>query len=116
MFTGGGATGQSYIILRADQTLGVTMYDGIKSTAYRSNVDASVVTLGAWHRIEWYQDLDAGTLKWWLDGTLRGSHTGVTNAASFDMFQFSPTFGGNLGAVKAQTDHYWYDHARISAR
>jgi hypothetical protein len=29
------------------------------------------------------------------------------------MFQFSPTFGGNSGAVKSQTDHYLFDQVHI---
>jgi hypothetical protein len=30
------------------------------------------------------------------------------------MFQFSPTWGGNTGARKRQTDHYWFDHLHLS--
>ena len=67
-----------------------------------------------WHRIEWYCQLSSGTLKWWLDGVLQGSYTDVRNAYNFDMFQFSPTWGGNSGAQKQETDHYWYDHVHIS--
>ena len=79
------------------------------------NVNATVVTLGQWHKIEWYASKN-GTLKWWLDGVLQGSYTNVRNSFNFDMFQFSPTWGGNSGARKRQTDHYWYDHARLSTR
>jgi hypothetical protein len=32
------------------------------------------------------------------------------------MFQFSPTWGGNSGATKDQTDHYWFDHVWLSTR
>jgi hypothetical protein len=30
------------------------------------------------------------------------------------MFQFSPTWGGNEGDVKNETDYYWYDHVHLS--
>jgi hypothetical protein len=63
-----------------------------------------------------YCQLSTGTLKWWLDGVLQGSHNDVRNSSNFDMFQFSPTWGGNSGARKGQTDHYWFDHVRLSVR
>ena len=53
---------------------------------------------------------------WWHDGVLQGSHTDVRNLYNFDMFQFSPTWGGNSGARKRETDHYWYDHVHLSSR
>ena len=56
------------------------------------------------------------TMKWWLDGVLQGSYTNVTNSFNFDMFQFSPTWGGNIGAQKHETDHYWFDHVHLSVR
>jgi hypothetical protein len=60
--------------------------------------------------------LSSGTLKWWLDGVLQGSYANVSNGHRFDMFQFSPTWGGNIGAQKSQTDHYWFDHVHMSGR
>ena len=80
------------------------------------DLDATMVTLGVWHRIEWYANVSTGALKWWLDGVLQGSYGDVTNPVAFDMFQFSPTWGGNSGATKNQTDHYWFDHVRVSTR
>ena len=117
LFNGGGdGGGQQFLILRRDGRLHVLPeYPG--DFRWREpNVSASAVALGAWHRIEWYADRSAGTLKWWLDGVLQGSYTDVRNAADFDMFQFSPTWGGNSGARKRQTDHYWFDHVYLSAR
>jgi hypothetical protein len=113
---GGGAGGQQFLILRPDRRLHVLPeYPG--DFQWRTpNVNGTVVTLGVWHRIEWYTNRLTGTLKWWLDGVLQGSYTNVTNATRFDMFQFSPTWGGNIGARKAQTDHYWFDHVHLSAR
>jgi hypothetical protein len=113
---GGGAGGQQFLILMPDGRLHVLPeYPG--DYRWRTpNVNATTVTLGAWHKIEWYSDLNSGTLKWWMDGVLQGSYTNVTNSFNFDMFQFSPTWGGNSGARKKQTDHYWFDHLRISTR
>jgi hypothetical protein len=117
LFNGGGdAGGQQFLMLRRDGRLHVLPeYPG--DFRWRSpNVNADVVTLGAWHRIEWHAEIAAGTLKWWLDGVLQGSYTDVRNPVDFDMFQFSPTWGGNSGARKRQTDHYWFDHVYLSAR
>jgi hypothetical protein len=113
---GGGAGGQQFLILMPDGKLRVLPeYPG--DYVWRpSNVNATTVTLGAWHQIEWYSNVTTGVNKWWLDGVLQGSHTNVTNSFNFDMFQFSPTWGGNTGARKAQTDHYWFDHVHLSIR
>ena len=117
LFNGGGdGGGQQFLMLRTDGRLHVLPeYPG--DFRWRSpNVTATSVTLGAWHRIEWYADGSTGALKWWLDGALQGSYTDVRNPVAFDMFQFSPTWGGNTGAPKRQTDHYWFDHVYLSAR
>lgn len=113
---GGGAGGQQFMILLPDGRLHVLPeYPG--DFRWRDpNVNATFVTLGAWHRIEWYSNRSSGAMKWWLDGVLQGSYTDVVNSFAFDMFQFSPTWGGNIGARKAETDHYWFDHVHLSAR
>jgi len=111
-----GAGGQQFLILLPDGRLHVLPeYPG--DFRWRDpNVNATVVTLGVWHRVEWYCQLATGTLKWWLDGVLQGSYSDVRNANSFDQFEFSPTWGGNSGARKAETDHYWFDHVHLSIR
>ena len=117
IFNGGGATGgQQFIILMPDGRLHILPeYPG--DFRWRNpNVNATVVTLGVWHRIEWHTNVATGTLKWWLDGTLQGSHGDVTNSYAFDQFKLSPTWGGNSGAQKRETDHYWYDHIHVSVR
>jgi hypothetical protein len=117
IFNGGGAGGgQQFMILLPDGKLHVLPeYPG--DFHWRDpNVTATTVTLGAWHRVEWYTNVTTGTMKWWLDGVLQGSYTNVTNTFNFDMFQFSPTWGGNIGAQKHETDHYWFDHVRLSIR
>jgi len=113
---GGGGRGQQFIILMPDQRIHVLPeYPG--DFRWRTpNVNATVVALGVWHRIEWYSNLSTGAMKWWLDGVLQGSYNDVTNSVNFDMFQFSPTWGGNIGARKRETDHYWFDHVHLSVR
>jgi Big-like domain-containing protein len=82
------------------------------------NVNDPDVTLGAWHRIEWYAKYGSGAngiVKFWLDGLLVGNYTDVVfpNDVGFDQFQFSPTFGG-ITSVKTENDYFWYDHVHIS--
>jgi hypothetical protein len=115
LFNGGGATGgQQFLILHADYRLHVLPEYPGDYRWRRPNANPTTVTLGEWHRIEWYAQLSTGTLKWWLDGVLQGSHDDVRNSVEFDMFQLNPTWGGNIGAKKKQTDHYWFDHLRLS--
>ena len=116
LFNGGGTGGgQMFMILKGDLRLHVlSEYPG--DFRWRDpNINSTAVTLGAWHRIEWYGQLSTGTMKWWLDGVLQGSYSDVHTTSAFNMFQFSPTWGGNSGARKAETDHYWFDHVHISA-
>jgi hypothetical protein len=116
LFNGGGATGQQFLMLRPDGRIHVFPdYPG--DFRWREpNVNATLVTLGVWHRVEWYCRLSTGTLKWWLDGVLQGSYSDVTHPHPFDLFEFSPTWGGNIGAVKSETDHFWFDHVHLSIR
>jgi Bacterial Ig domain len=117
IFNGGGAGGgQQFMILLPDGKLHVLPeYPG--DFRWRDpNVTATTVSLNVWHRIEWYTNVTTGTMKFWLDGVLQGSYTDVRNTVNFDMFQLSPTWGGNIGAKKKETDHYWFDHVRLSAR
>lgn len=117
LFNGGGAAGgQQFLILRRDGLLHVLPeYHG--DFRWRApNINATPVALGSWHFVEWYVQLASGTVKWWLDEQLQGHHTDVRNDVAFDMFQISPTFGGNTGAMKRQTDHYYFDHLRLSIR
>ena len=117
LFNGAGnAGGQQFLILRPDGRLHV-LPEYPRDFRWRNpNVAGTPVALGAWHLIEWHSQLSTGTLRWWLDGALQGSHTDVRNSFPFDVMKFSPTWGGNIGARKRQTDHYWFDHVRISVR
>jgi uncharacterized protein YjdB len=87
------------------------------------NVTSTAVTLGTWHRIEWYVKYATsatsgdGLVKWWLDGVLQGSYANVQTPddAGFSEFKISPTWGG-IGDTKAETDYYWYDQIHLSRR
>ena len=116
MFNGGGDTGgQTLMTFHPDGRRHVLPeYPG--DFRWREPAPAAPVSIGTWHLVEWYADLSNGTLQWWVDGALHGSHSDVFNRYDFDMFQFSPTWGGNTGARKRQTDHYFFDHVRLSVR
>jgi len=78
------------------------------------NVNHVAVTLGQWHKIEWVVDYNGGVVKWWLDGQLIGSYTGVPMpSAPLVEHHLTPVWGG-VDGVKTETDYYWYDHVRIS--
>lgn len=85
------------------------------------NIDTTVVALGAWHRIEIYARYSTGeaangVLKWWVDDVLNGSYENLKmpSDAGFRYLQVAPTYGGNTGDVKLETDYYWFDHVRVS--
>lgn len=117
LFNGGGDRGgQLFIALLPDRRLHVLTEFPHDVSWRHPNVSSTRVELGEWHQIEWYCNLSTGVVKWWLDGELLGSHQNLSNPVPFDMFQFSPTWGGNSGARKQQTDRYWFDHVRLSVR
>ncbi len=86
-----------------------------------SNVANPPIRPGAWHRIEWHLKYESspgagdGTIRWWVDGRLSGSHNDVRfpDDAGFAEYQMSPTWGG-VGDVKRQTDSYRFDHTYVS--
>jgi hypothetical protein len=87
----------------------------VNGTYLGANVTNPNVALGVWHRIELYVNANTREVRWWMDGTLLGSHTGVGFASSsFSEFQINPTWGGVGGAVKMETDYYWFDHIHVS--
>ncbi len=80
------------------------------------NVNNVPVTLGVWHRIEWYVDYSGSTsrIQWWMDGTLIGDYSGVPMPSeSLIEYHLDPVWGGTLG-TKTETDYYWYDQVRMS--
>lgn len=114
---GGGGGGQVFMHFLSDRALRfVTELNSEPlGTNYSPNVTTTPITLGVWHRIELYMKKSPSTLKWWLDGILQGNYSSVSwPAQNFDEFQLAPTWGGNVGDVKTETDYYWYDHVRLS--
>ena len=115
---GGGAGGQTFIALESGSHILVPTLEFSTDFArnLEPNVDSTVVTLGVWHRIEWYMNKSTGTMKWWLDGVLQGHYTNVNYPPEpFDEFKFAPTWGGT-GGTKSEQDYFWYDHVRLSNR
>jgi hypothetical protein len=86
------------------------------------NVTATPVTLGDWHRVEWYVKYSStpstrdGAARWWLDGVLQGSYSDLKMPADsgFSEYQLAPTWGGTNG-TKIERDFFCYDHAYISS-
>lgn len=90
--------------------------EGFEDVPYWENVGSTTpLALGVWHRIEVLMNSPAGSLKWWVDGKLVGSYTGVPYP-SYGFFQteFSPTWGGVGGSNKTENDYFWFDHVHIS--
>jgi hypothetical protein len=90
--------------------------EGFEDVPYWENVGStSPLALGVWHRIEVLMNSPAGSLKWWVDGNLVGSYTGVPYP-SYGFFQteFSPTWGGVGGSNKTENDYFWFDQVHIS--
>jgi hypothetical protein len=85
-----------------------------ETTNWFENMDATPVALGQWHRLELYIDYSGGVLKWWMDGRLKGSYTGLAYPGrGFREPSFSPTWGG-VGDVKTENDYFWIDHVHVS--
>jgi hypothetical protein len=82
------------------------------------NVAPAPLVPGRWYRIEVLIDHVAGSIDWWLDGTLVGSYRGLElRDDGFGEFQIAPTWGGTSNAgtgPKRQDDYYRFDHLRIS--
>jgi TolB protein len=119
IFNGGGDTGGQIVLMMGhngtDRVLSVLPeYPGDFVWREPNQPGAAVVTLDVWHQIEWLINLDTHVLQWWMDGELQGSYTDLTNPVDIDGFEFSPTFGGNIGATKQTTDHFWFDHVHLS--
>lgn len=100
----------------------IPQFQGIDSDWLRPNLDAGIVTLGRWHRVEWLVTWSSapgvadGTVRWWLDGRLVGAYDRVPFPdGAFGEFKLSPTWGG-IGDAKRQEDHFWFDQVRLSAR
>jgi hypothetical protein len=72
------------------------------------------VAINRYYLIEWFQDILTGELRWWVDGVLQGEYYDVPHTEPFVDFRFSPTFGGNSGATKQRTDHFYFANVILS--
>ncbi len=90
--------------------------EGFEDVSYAENAGStSPLTLGVWHRIEILMNAPTGALRWWVDGKLIGSYSGVPYpAAGFFQLEFSPTWGGVAGSAKGENDFFWFDHVHVS--
>jgi hypothetical protein len=87
------------------------------------NASDPPVTLGRWHRAEWYVKYESvpgagdGIVRWWMDGALVGDYARVRfpDDNGFVEYQISPTWGG-VGDRKTQADFMRFDRSYISAR
>lgn len=105
---------------------------GVDSTTYeidvvpvfakrlQPNATTTAVTLGQWHRAEWYMKYSTsstsgdGVIQWWLDGTLQGNYADQNMPADsgFGGYELRPAWDGS--DTKSEQDYIWYDHAHIS--
>jgi|SRR5713101_7487294 len=79
---------------------------------YDENQDMTPVTLGQWHLMEFLLDTRNSTVKWWMDGKLKGSYSGVHYAGAFRQAEITPIWGG-IGGTKTENDFFWFDHVHI---
>jgi hypothetical protein len=87
------------------------------------NVNNTPLSLGQWHRLEWYLRYESsygaadGVVRWWLDGSLGADYTNVRYPRDdgFTEYQISPTWGG-VGDVKREADYYRFNRSYISSR
>lgn len=91
---------------------------------YEPNLVANACfTRGVWHRWEIVMTLNTagganGKLDYWLDGVKLGSFSDVrynSGSGAWNLFQFSPTWGGIGGSVPA-AQYIWIDHLYISGK
>ena len=80
------------------------------------NVAHVPVVLGTWHKLEWLVDYNGGVVKWWMDGQLIGSYTGVPMpTGGFVEYHLDPVWGGCCD-TKTANDYYWFDQIHISGK
>jgi trimeric autotransporter adhesin len=80
---------------------------------YDENQDTTPVALGQWHLMEFLVDGNSNTVKWWMDGKLKGSYSGVHYGGAFMQAEVTPIWGG-INGTKTENDFYWFDHVHIS--
>lgn len=88
-------------------------FRGSESRWLLPNRGTGLVTVGAWHVVEWYLEYAARAVVFAIDGSIVGEHRDISfPGAGLAEFQFSPTWGG-MGDMKQHVDTLRIDHARI---
>jgi hypothetical protein len=112
-----GAGGKQFLILYPDGKLHVYPEYGAHDTQWRSPLaGVPAVGLGQGHTVEWLANRVTGDGAVWLDSQLHLRYAGARSTHPFDYLSLSPTFGGNSGARKLHTDHFWMDDVLLSTR
>jgi hypothetical protein len=112
-----GAGGKQFLILYPDGKLHVYPEYDPRDQQWRSPL-ASVppVPLGQGHIVEWWANRITGDGAVWLDSQPNLRYAGARSTQPFDYFFLSPTFGGNSGARKLRTDHFYFGNIVLSTR
>jgi hypothetical protein len=88
------------------------------------NITSTPVTLGAWHKIEWYVRYSSnpssrdGVVRWWVDGMPQGEYRDLQMPPDigFTQYTINPVWGGAEGNTKNQLDSFAYGRVHISKR
>ncbi|HUL49842.1 MAG TPA: hypothetical protein VLT79_07520 [Gemmatimonadales bacterium] len=83
---------------------------------FPENIDTTAITLGVWHFSELLVKRSDASVRWWLDGKLKGAYSGAHYGGTrFNQAEIYPGWGGT-GDTKSETDFMWFDDARILAQ
>lgn len=83
------------------------------------NVSSNTVSLGAWHKVEWYWKKSTtntsrdGIVRWWLDGVLCGNYTNINNGQSNWYYYSLNHTWDSVVPMTANWEHR-FDHMYIS--
>jgi hypothetical protein len=127
LFPSTSAGGTVYIMMFHDgerYTMQVETTFDADTRRLEPNLTATPVSLGAWHRVEWYVKYSSnpssrdGVVRWWLDGVPQGEYSDLQMPpdAGFTQYTIRPVWGGGVGDTKGQADSFSYGRARASRR
>lgn len=84
------------------------------------NSGNGTITLGQWHRIEFYGKIGScdtcqnGILRMWVNGVLVHNFNKVNYPGPFTRLLFAPVWDANEATCPSCVDRHWFDHARVS--
>ena len=115
-----GGSGQIWVAMSSSDHTTFVYSGQVQGINLYPNVNADVVSLGVWHRIELHVKLQqagvaSSTVEWWMDNRLQGRYTNINPLdRAINDVQFAPVWGG-VGAIKQRGPNYfWFDHVRVS--